>query len=290
MPYFTDRNLGPRPRTATEIDEPVRHGIIGLLHTRANDGSFGMDYPEQCPDGRGPTGTDTSALRNALAAHRLFNFVDYPANLPTTPEVLDIIEFGYERIAEPRRRDFHGFFGHYHLEFAQAEGRAGFREEINRIFERNGIAFELTETGQVERIAPEGLREALAQAVFHTGDELLDGMLEKARTRFLSHDPAVRRESLETLWDAWERVKSIEGGKDKRESTQKILNRACAEGHFRGRLETEAHELTNIGNTFMIRHTEVDKIPIADDEHVDFLFHRMFATVRLLLRKTHRGG
>jgi AbiJ N-terminal domain 4 len=288
--YFTDRHLGPRPRTATDIDETVRRGIITLIRTRATDGSFGLAYPEECPDGRGTTGTDVRALGGALAAHCLFNPLERNAEIPTTFELVDLIEFAYDKIAQPERGNFHSFFEHYHLGFAQAEGRAAFREEINRVFERNGIAFELTETGQIERIAPEGLREALAQAVFHTGDDILDELLERARTRFLSRDPTVRRESLETLWDAWERLKSLEGGRDKRESTEKILSRASAEPHFRELLEAETRELTNIGNTFMIRHTEVGKIPIADDEHADFLFHRMFAAIRLLLRKSNRGG
>jgi hypothetical protein len=108
--------------------------------------------------------------------------------------------------------------------------------------------------------------------------------------RFLSRDAVVRRESLETLWDAWERIKSLEGGKDKRESTERILNKASGEPNFRILLEAEARELTNIGNAFMIRHAEVGKIPIVDEEHVDFLFHRMFAAIRLLLKKSNRGG
>src|ERR1022692_3630149 len=196
MPYFTDRNFGARARTQTDIDPAVLRGIFGLLRTRANDGSFGLEYPEQCPDGRGPTGTDVNALRDALAAYRLFNFVDAGAQLPTTLEVLDLVEFAYQKIAEPQRGGFHDFFGHYHLGFDQAAGRAAFRAEINQIFERNGIAYELEETGQVQRIAPEGLREALAEAVFRTGDNALDEMLERARTRFLSRDPAVRKESV----------------------------------------------------------------------------------------------
>lgn len=286
MGYFTDRNFGPPARTVTELDDTVRRGIVGLLRTRANDGSFGLEYPEQCPDGRGPTGTNTDALRDALAVHRLFNFMD-GRDLPSTFEALDIIEFAHERIAEPRQGDFHGFFGHYHLGFAQAEGRAAFREEINRIFERNGIAFQLMETGQIQRIAPEGLRETLGQAVFQTGDNVLDQLLERARARFLNRDPRVRRESLETLWDAWERLKSLEGG-DKRVSTARLLDRASGEPNFRTLLETDARLLTDIGNTFMIRHTEITKIPIDDEEHVDFLFHRLFAMIRLLLRKSNR--
>ena len=49
-------------------------------------------------------------------------------------------------------------------------------------------------------------------------------------------------------------------------------------------------ELTDIGNNFMIRHTEVGKKPITSSQDVDYLFQRMFAVVRLLLKGTGRGG
>jgi len=150
MNYFTDRNLGPLPRVTTDLNEAQRRGIAGLLRTRANDGWFGLDFPKQCPDGGGTTGTDLRALRDALALHRLFDFTD-GREAPTTEEVLDLIEFSYQRIAEPRTREFHDFFGHDHLVFSQADGQANLRNEINRIFERNGIAFELREDGQVQK-------------------------------------------------------------------------------------------------------------------------------------------
>jgi hypothetical protein len=35
---------------------------------------------------------------------------------------------------------------------------------------------------------------------------------------------------------------------------------------------------------------ETTKTPINESEHVDYLFHRMFAIVRLLLSKSGRGG
>jgi hypothetical protein len=288
--YFSDRNLGPPPRVATEVPEAVSTGIVGLIRNRVNDGSFGLEYPEECPDGRGPTGTDMNAFRDALAAHRLYNPFGPGVPVPTTMELLDLIEFAHEKIAEPHRGGHHDFFGHYHLGFDQGEGRAKLRAEINRIFERNGIAFELRGTGRIERIAPEGLREVLSQAVFNTGDNALDELLERSRTRFLSPNPATRRESLEALWDAWERIKSLEFPADKRESTKRILDRGSGEPHFREVLENEARLLTDIGNGFMIRHAEVNKTPIADDEHVDFLFHRLFAVIWLLLKKSNRGG
>jgi AbiJ N-terminal domain 4 len=205
--YFSNRHHGLPPRVTTDIPEPVSNGITGLIRNRAHDGSFGSDYPEQCPDGRGPTGTDTNALREALGAHRLYDPFGAGVPAPTTLELLDLIEFAHEKIAEPHRAGHHDFFDHYHLIFNQDEGRARFRAEINRIFERNGIAFELRENGHLERIAPEGLREVLSQAVFNTGDDTLNELLERARTRFLSPNPVTRRESLEALWDAWDEDK-----------------------------------------------------------------------------------
>lgn len=288
--YFSDRHLGPPPRVATEIPEAVGVGIAGLIRNRAHGGSFGLEYPEQCPDGRGPTGTDTNAFREALGAHRLYDPFGPGVPPPATMQLLDLIEFAHEKIAEPHQGGHHGFFDHYHLVFDRDEGQTRFRAEINRIFERSGIAFELRENGRVERIAPEGLREALSQAMFNTGDNALNELLERARIRFLSPNPATRRESLEALWDAWERIKSLELPTDKKESAKRILDQGSGEPNFRRILEDEACFLTSIGNDFMIRHAEVGKVPIADDEHVDFLFHKLFAMIRLLLRKSNRGG
>jgi hypothetical protein len=62
-----------------------------------------------------------------------------------------------------------------------------------------------------------------------------------------------------------------------------------AEPTFRERLEQEAVQLTEIGNKFMIRHTETDKVPIVESDQVDYLFHRMFAFIRLVLMATARG-
>ena len=68
------------------------------------------------------------------------------------------------------------------------------------------------------------------------------------------------------------------------------LDRVSAEPTFREQLENEAVWLTEIGNKFMIRHTEVGKVPIVESTQVDYLFHRMFAAIRLLLKATGRGG
>ena len=92
------------------------------------------------------------------------------------------------------------------------------------------------------------------------------------------------------MWDAWERLKTVEPGKDKKAQATALLDKAANEPNYRKVLEDEAMLLTSIGNNFMIRHTETTKTPVTESAHIDYLFHRMFAIIRLLLRSSGRGG
>ena len=76
----------------------------------------------------------------------------------------------------------------------------------------------------------------------------------------------------------------FEDGKDKKASAKALLDKGANEPNLRDRLEREAIELTEIGNKFMIRHTETDKVPITESMHIDYLFQRMFSMISLLLR------
>jgi hypothetical protein len=208
---------------------------------------------------------------------------------PSDPQLFDLLEFLYEHAGLPNAYARHSFFGHDHLSYDKEAGRAKFEQDINRVFERNGLAFEL-KNGEVTRMAPTGLQEALASTVFRTRDADLDRLLETAREKFLNRSPDIRKEGLEKLWDAWERLKTIEAGKDKPAQVKAILDMAATEPVLRERLEIEARELNFIGNNLMIRHTEVGKPPIGESAHVDYLFHRMFSIIRLLLKSSGRGG
>jgi hypothetical protein len=67
-----------------------------------------------------------------------------------------------------------------HYEYNQATGRKKFTDDVNRIFERNGIAYEL-KNGEIIRFTSAVLHESLATAAFKTGDAILDSLLETAR-------------------------------------------------------------------------------------------------------------
>lgn len=294
MSYFSERERGERPRDSEIIGEGVWGGIQALLAARVEDGSFGATYPLTCDDGHGPIGTDYSSLAKAARAE-IPSFVDPPwydrsSDVPDTLNILDLMEFCWRAIGKPIQGGYHQFFGHHHLSFDVDAGRDDFRETVNRIFRRNGLAYELGEKGQIERLAPPVLREVLATATFETGDGHLDALLEKARQKLLNPDIHVRRESLEALWDAWERLKTL-NGPDKKSQVAVMLDTAAGPSSpiFRESLEKEARELTRLGNELRIRHAETDREPISRSGHIDFLFHRLFALITAILVAEGRG-
>lgn len=289
MTYFSEREEGERPRNQEQIGEAAWGGIQALVRARIEDGSFGASYPEACPDGRGPIGTDESTFWQAMQAE----IPDLPERpwygtvdeLPGTLAILDMTEFCWRCIGKPIQGGYHSYFGHHHLTFDVDAGRAEFAEAVNRILRRNGLAYELTDIGQIERLAPPALREALASSLFRTPDADLNRMLETARRKFLDPGEATRRESLEALWDAWERLKTLGAGTDKKAQVSALLDVTAGPSSpkLREALEREARELTWIGNNLQIRHTEVTQERLADSAYVDYLFHRLFGLVLSIL-------
>ncbi len=289
--YFSDREQGPRPRTEEEVGAEAWGGIVVAINSRIAASSFGHKYPLLCEDGLGVYGCDEGAFALALRAE--VPGIDWPlygSRVPPTLVVLDLIEFCHRAVGMPMERDYHSFFSHTHLRFDVTAGQAAFREDINRILARNGLAYELTPRGTIRRLAPPVLGEVLKRSLFSTGDAELDLMLEAARTKFLDPDLSVRKEALEKLWDAWERLKTIELPTDKKQSVAMLLAKVPGEPAFRDLIDKEAAKLTEVGNTFQIRHSEIGKVPVTDSVQIDHLFQRLFAVIWLLLKSTGRGG
>ena len=286
---FTERHGEMHPRVKELLDDATREGLLTLVSARIDEEWFGLSFNEKCGDGYAYAGTDLTRLQGTMKGYSIVwpHDVDRDSS-PTDGHIFDLLEFSYEFIAEAKEPMYHSYMSHSHYSYDRDRGRARFTHDVNRMFERNGMAFELRE-GAVVRLTPAILKETLASSAFRTGDSTLDELLEVSRQKFINRSIDVRRESLEKLWDAWERLKTLEPGHNKRESTGRLLDKVVSEPTLREKLEREAHELTKIGNTFMIRHTEVDKGPIADSPHIDYLFQRMFSMIWLLLKASGRG-
>lgn len=297
--YFSDRQNGPRARTEQVISPTVWAGLVATVQALINSGAFGLRFPERCPDGQATCGGDAVALAASVSAEMPGlawpletasidgegYFAERQPFAPDTLLVLDFIEFVHASVAKPISGKYHDYFSHHHLTFDQEAGQEDFRMTVNRIFARNGVAFEMLPNGRIERVLPPVLGEELKRTLFNTGDRTLDNMLDECRAKFSDRNPLVRREALERLWDAWERLKSLADPRDKKRSIKVILDAVTSVPSLRERLETEATELNSIGNSHLIRHSEISQVPVIDVDQVDYLFHRLFAMIQLMLRK-----
>ena len=304
MTYFSDREFGPQEPIYEEIEPIVWQGILSLIQTRVNDGSLAYGFPSHCPDGNAVIETDIEAMWNAVRVEiREIDTEDSDSwhvfcsrclrtefSPPDTIAILDFLEFVARHVAKPNKYERHDFFKHHHLSFNRQVGLNKFIEDINRIFSRNGLAYFLTDEGSVERRLPSEFETVVRRTASSTGDQDLDKLLDTAIDRFLSPNPESRQDALEKLWDAFERLKTIEYPSDKKRSADLLINKATSDSGdiFRSEVKAEFRSLTNIGNKLSIRHFEQGKEPVGAGGEKDYLFFRLFSLIRFVLMAAGR--
>ena len=114
-----------------------------------------------------------------------------------------------------------------------------------------------------------------------TSDIELNTLIEEAKERFIN--PKDKQIALEKIWDAFERIKtyfSAEGLK-KNHSASKLVE-IISDNFDKDFMNDEFKKLTNIGNSYRIRHHEVDKIELTP-EHTNYFFFRMLTLIDLCL-------
>ena len=146
---FTERHGLNEPRVKEELDVELTQGLLTVVKAKIGENLFAESFPELCYDSPyPPIGTDSGKLKAGLAAYKVIYPDDWPVredgeyHWPSDGQLFDLLEFLYEHAGMPHGYSHHGFFGHDHLTFNQEEGRAKFETDINRFFERNGLAYE----------------------------------------------------------------------------------------------------------------------------------------------------
>ncbi len=277
--YFSDRELGPPPLLLDDLPSTAWIGISATFHRFADQQFFGAEFPEQCEDGKGISGTSMAGLRALLVSHipRLGGWPreDEP---PDTITAMDLVVFGWVHAQEPSVAGHHGYFGHDHYTFDRRAGRARWSSEINRILERNGVALRQEPDGTVVRVDTAAATVATRSPVPSVGDVQVDEKIATALRKYRAPDAAVRREALEALWDAFERIKTVVDPSSKKQSVRALIDLMADEGASRDAIEAESVALTKIGNDFQIRHHEVDKHTV-EESLIDPLFIRALALV-----------
>jgi len=282
--YFSDREQGSKPRVVEVIGAKAWHGIAAIVESRVEDRSLGFGFPAICPDYDLPVGTDRRKFSRVLSAE--IPEIDFPfdeSEVPETIIILDLIEFVHRHVGAPIERDFHSFFRHYHLAFDVEAGKHKYCGDINRLFARQGLAYELSTNGHISRIATTPPEISLQNSEFNTGDATLDNLLSRAKQRYFAPGPDAAIEAVKELWDAWERLKTVIDPSNKKRSISSLILYAGKEPAFVEAIESEALTLTKIGNDFQIRHHEVGKSPLESVAQVRYLFQRLYALIELLI-------
>lgn len=303
MAYYTERH-GMRKPVVKTYDISIEKYALLFHCCEKYYNNLAWKYPAQCPDGQGCCGLDQeqfeldlryeipSLFRDGaghIAAPTLYHNVfsgDEQDEYDQYP-LLDLIEFFAENIRDVVVGGFHSYWGHHHLTCQNSRNVcAQFRDEINSIFHKTGLLYELNTDLQVERIVENSLLtpevESAIAAVKEIGTrELLQEAIQLHRRPY----PADIRDAVEKLWDAYERLKTYYTTMNKRDSANKIIaDMANNRAPYVTLFTNEFKALTDIGNGFRIRHHETDKVEIADVRYCDYFFNRCLSLIALAIQ------
>jgi len=302
--YFSDRHSRTTPRAVETISPQTWAGILSLLEARVTDGSLAFGFPAECQDGGAIYGTDQVSLWDRALAEipRLLPASEEPRDaysppwrprrdeVPPTDAVLDLCVLIARNIGQPKIvGSHHTYYGHDHIRLDREEGLIRWVQEVNGLFARAGLAYEMAADGTISSLLPGPLLEAIAQTEFATGDAAADALLERAVALLSSRHADAHQDAIEKLWDAFERIKTLEAG-DKKQGAETLLSASQAPDAplFNEAVRNEFRLLTDLGNKLRIRHSETDKEPISSRRKAEYLFHRMFALLRYVLLQTDR--
>ncbi len=261
-------------------------------------------YPKQCPDGNVCCGFDEEQFASDLQYEIPTLFRD-SANRIAVPTIhnnifnddkqdeydqyalFDLIEFFAENIHDVIISEIHGYFSHHHLNFQNNRNVCvQFRNEINDIFKKTGMLYELNTNLQVERIVEINPLTPTVETILASVQEPgTCDLLKKAILLHKSPHPEDIQDATEKLWDAFERLKTYHSTMNKRDSAAKIVSDISGgQTDYYNLFDTEFKTLTTIGNNFRIRHHETDKVEITDTCYYDYFFNRCLSLMAIAIQ------
>jgi hypothetical protein len=189
-------------------------------------------------------------------------------------DIFDLIEFFFNHVSKPFDIN----------KFDAGTARYEYTIGINRLFDNFNLAYELKK-GAVKDLHSKTIDRIVLSDSFEIPDSEAQDMLNLAIEKFYSRNPEDKKIALEKLVDVYQRISSWED-KDKKRSIDKLLEKTSGgDDRIKEALGCDLDSMWKIANEFMIRHTEVGKIPITDDDFRDYLFYAYYNCIRLILIK-----
>lgn len=178
------------------------------------------------------------------------------------------------------------FYNHYHLlTMPSRKVMIEFLTDINSYFSKTGLLYHLNANGEVVRVIPNDVATPdIVNTVLSIKEEDTRSLLQEALILHRSHAQNAARDSVEKLWDAFERMKTYYSANKKESANQIIADMAGDSEDYRKLFDEEFTKLTIIGNDYRIRHHETNKIDITDVRYYDYFFNRCLSLIALAVQ------
>lgn len=298
MSNFTERNGMRAPVELTETITIKMYAVLFDCCERYYD-YIAWRYPSECEDGNGCCGLDFIKFNDSLTFEIPSLFKNYKGFIAKPFDelgsydqyaLLDFIELIYAKVRDIMEKRWHDFCNHYDFRFSKTNEEVAkkFREEINDIFKKTGLLYTLTKAGSVERInANSPLTKDVETKISEISEKGTKELLEEAIKLYKTPNPSARKDAVDKIWDAFERLKTYYD-KDKKKSVKIIINDISGgKNEFKTLFNDEFSALKNIGNNFCIRHHETDKTDITDLRYYDYFFNRCLSLIALVIQYLH---
>lgn len=153
-----------------------------------------------------------------------------------------------------------------------------FASQINALFNLHGVSYRL-EQGQFHSILNVGIDKSTVSTISEKG---LKELVLEADQYYQNGNLKI---AVEKLWDAFERLKTYYApALDKKGSANKIIgDMSGSDPNFQTMYQAEFKALTDIGNSFRIRHHETTKIDITDTRQYDYFYKRCLALISVAI-------
>lgn len=152
-----------------------------------------------------------------------------------------------------------------------------FRNEINAIFKLNNINVELR-NGEVHSTSNKAIGLDDSTNINEAGIEELIRIAEDL------YNKGEYSYAVEKIWDAFERIKTYYSTLDKKKSAEKIINDiSYGNEHIKKMFDNEFKLLTDTGNSYRIRHHEINKIDIIKELHYKYFYKRCLALISVIV-------
>lgn len=123
--------------------------------------------------------------------------------------------------------------------------------------------------------------DLLFEEQIKSADDTLNSLIDSSREFYIKGDIQF---AVEKIWDALERSKTILNPENKKESISSTCKK-CAVNLEETFFNNEYNTLTDVGNSYQIRHFETNKIKIDDIDTLKYLYFRAFVLVNYAIRK-----